>query len=156
MTRCCCRVRGTTADYQQPWPRQKSRTLPACPGPVYPVPMPPNLSQSPAASMLPALAAGDDGLFAVWQEGPDPWERPDEDEDEDGLPPGYDVLLSRSTDGGLTWEEPLVVAANTGQWPSPRVAVAGSTIGVVWVQDVDVDEDGDEDFQIRFAPVHCD
>jgi hypothetical protein len=98
-----------------------------------------NLSESPGPSLAPSVATAGGVVYVAWQEGPAPWE----------VEGSYDVLFSRSTDGGRTWEEPLLVAADVGQWPEPRVAVAGDTVGVAWVADADAD------FAVRFASLRC-
>jgi hypothetical protein len=106
-----------------------------------------NVSGSAGESQLPAIAAFGNELFLTWQEGAPPWEQ--------GR--NSDVLLSRSSDGGLTWESPLVVAAAVSEWPTPKVTTVGDTVGVAWVQDVPP-EDDDEllRFEIRFTTLHCD
>ena len=111
-----------------------------------------NVSGTIGGSRDPALAVNGGEVMLVWQEarsgsgaaadggdgesGSEEWGR-------------FDVVFSRSLDGGATWEAPITVAQSAGASPEPQVAVAGSTIGVAWL------EDRPPDVDVRFARVVC-
>jgi hypothetical protein len=93
------------------------------------------------ASKNPSVAWREGEVFLAWQEAATPWE-------ESGAA-AFGVRLSRSTDGGVTWEEPLVVVDGAGASPEPKVATSTAGIGVAWLQDVP------PDVNVEFVRIEC-
>jgi WD40 repeat protein len=63
------------------------------------------------------VATGNDNLYVVW---------------EDGTNDGGDIMLSRSDDGGLTFNETHVSDYEDGTQSNPTIAVNGSQVAVAW------------------------
>jgi hypothetical protein len=100
-----------------------------------------NVSRTVGASRNPSLVASGGTIVLVWQE--------DASSRDSGSMGRFDVVFSRSIDGGATWEAPVTVAEEAGASPEPQVAMSGSTIGVAWL------EDRPPDVAVRFARVVC-
>ncbi len=80
---------------------------------------PKSLSNSRGSPLHPQMAVDSSGnINVVWQ---------------DAAPGQFDIFLSRSTDGGITFSTPMNVSNNTGYSLEPQVALdSGGNIDVVW------------------------
>jgi hypothetical protein len=94
------------------------------------------------ASRNPSLAFREGELFLAWEEADAPWL-------ETGGP-GARVMLSRSLDGGRTWEPAAALTDEVGSSPEPKLAVSSSDVGLAWLQDAE------PDVQVRFVRIECD
>ena len=75
---------------------------------------------------VPSIDAYGSAVDAVWVEG-------------DDIINGFDsiVVYRRSTDGGLTWKDPIQISSTTGRAGFPRVAhAAGGRVLVTWTDEV--------------------
>lgn len=79
-----------------------------------------NLSNNPGRSWTPAIAASRSNIYAVWYD--------------DSSSGAFDLVFRRSTDGGVSFEENvLILSANTGhQGRSPTIAANLNNIFVAW------------------------
>jgi hypothetical protein len=82
---------------------------------------PNNVFNHPGISVLPDVATdAGNNIYVVWSEKP-------------GLFSGnFEILFSRSVDGGATFSPPKVVSNNAGDSLTPRIAVSGGILYVVW------------------------
>ena len=80
-------------------------------------PAPRKLADSPTSAQYPAIAVSGSNVFVVWS----------------GFTSGnQEILFRKSTDGGATWLAIKRISISAGLSNFPRVAVDGSTVGVVW------------------------
>ncbi|MFY9270407.1 MAG: hypothetical protein WAO55_11745 [Candidatus Manganitrophaceae bacterium] len=81
-----------------------------------------NISKSETLSIAAQTAASGSTVYAVWQE--------------QAGGQNMEVLLARSTDGGAIFEGPINVSQSSPFSGSPKIAVAGNLIYVVWEESV--------------------
>ncbi len=79
-----------------------------------------NLSNNPASSHLPLIAASADNVYIVWQD------------DTNGNP---DIFFRASNDGGASFGATINLSSNSGLSLAPRVAAVGNSVYVVWQDD---------------------
>ena len=71
-----------------------------------------------AQSTRPAIAVSGNTVHVVW---------------DDNTPGNFDILYRRSTNGGVSFTEPIKnLSSNTGISFQPAIAVSGSNVHVVW------------------------
>ena len=76
-----------------------------------------NVSNSAGSSFKTALAVSGNNVHIVW----------------DDLTPGnFDILYSRSFDGGATFSPMINLSDNAGTSNRPAIAVSGNNVHVVW------------------------
>jgi hypothetical protein len=82
---------------------------------------PNNIFDNPGISVLPDVATdAENNIYVVWSEKP-------------GLFSGnFEILFSRSMDGGVTFSPPEIVSNNAGDSLTPRIAVSNGMLYVVW------------------------
>ena len=78
------------------------------------------LSDNPAGIFagFPAIAISGPEVYVVWNENPGTG--------------NFDIWLKKSEDGGATFGSPLNVSNDPGQSHSPKIAVAGQFVYIVW------------------------
>jgi hypothetical protein len=80
--------------------------------------VPLNVSNNTGGSQSPAIAVDAGTIHLAWY---------------DDTPGNWEIVYSKSTDGGITWSAPVNVSNNTAGSYTPKIAVeAGGTIHVVW------------------------
>jgi hypothetical protein len=77
-----------------------------------------NLSNNADDSFDPQVATSGSNVYVVWY---------------DKTAGNYEILLKRSTDSGATWKAVKNLSNNAGSSFSPQVAVSGSNVYLVWV-----------------------
>ena len=83
-----------------------------------------NVSNTAGDSIMPHMVVGDDGtLHVAWT-------------DDTGQPGSPQIFYTRSSDGGHTFAPPRVISASANGSFRPRLAVRGSALYVVWMEDV--------------------
>lgn len=88
-----------------------------------------NLSKSTALSIGPQIALSGNSVYVVWQE------------HTGGQ--NMEVFLSRSGDGGTTFDAPINVSQSSSFSGNPKIAVSGNLIYVVWEEFVSDRNDTD-------------
>jgi hypothetical protein len=76
-----------------------------------------NLSHNPGFSYVPNIALAGSTVYVTWG---------------DETPGSFDILLRKSTDGGNTFGSTINLSNNTGFSYGAKVALAGSTVYVIW------------------------
>lgn len=75
------------------------------------------LTNNAGSSEAPRIAVSGSNVYVVW------W---------DTTPGNVEIYFKKSADGGVTWQAAQKLTNNTGSSYSPRIAVSGSKIYVVW------------------------
>ena len=76
-----------------------------------------NISNNQGDSILPQMVVSGNDVYLIWN---------------DNSTGRYGVLVSKSTDGGMTFSSPVNVSRNVGTSSSPQFAVSGNNVYVVW------------------------
>ena len=76
-----------------------------------------NLSTNHGDSILPQMAVSGNDVYVLWN---------------DNSTGKYGILLSKSTDSGMTFGTPVDISRNIGSSSSPQFAVSGNDVYVVW------------------------
>ena len=76
-----------------------------------------NISSNHGDSILPQMAVSGNNVFVVWN---------------DNSTGKYGILVTKSTDGGMTFGAPVDISRNIGTSSSPQFAVSGNDVYVVW------------------------
>ncbi len=95
-----------------------------------------NLSKTAALSIAPDIAASGSGIYVVWQE------------HVDGQ--NMDVFLSRSGDGGATFDAPINISESSIFSGNPKIAVSGNFVYIVWEESASTDTAENNDFDIFY------
>jgi hypothetical protein len=82
---------------------------------------PNNVFNNPGISVLPDVATdAENNIYVVWSEKPGP------------VSGNFEILFSKSVDGGATFSAPEIVSNNAGDSLTPRIAVSDGILYVVW------------------------
>ncbi|MGB6533201.1 MAG: trypsin-like peptidase domain-containing protein [Candidatus Nitrosopolaris sp.] len=77
-----------------------------------------NLSNDPGLSYLPRIAtAGKNSVYVVWT---------------DNSPGNYDILFTKSSDGGGSFDKPIILSNLKGVSNFPNIVASGNNVYVVW------------------------
>jgi len=79
-----------------------------------------NISNNPATSLRPDIAASGANVYVVWQ---------------DATPGDPDIYFRRSADRGATWEAAKRITFTAGQSRNPAAAANGASVYVTWQDD---------------------
>ncbi|HET8792297.1 MAG TPA: sialidase family protein, partial [Nitrososphaeraceae archaeon] len=90
-----------------------------------------NLSNDKGDSIKPNLIALQNNLFVIWN---------------DNSTKNYNVIIKRSSDGGITFNQPINLS-NTTDSINPQLATAANKLFVVWQEDIS------ENNQIYFTTI---
>jgi hypothetical protein len=98
---------------------------------------PENISENPEFAFEPQISSEGNNVYVVWSG----------DTDNPDITAG--IFFARSTDGGLTFSEPVNISEeDTGDAIDPQISTEGNNVYVVWEDDVDT-PDIDEIFFAR-------
>ena len=78
---------------------------------------PVNISNNAGPSVEPSIAVKGNNVSVVW---------------DDATSGNFDILLSKSTDGGETFSPPENISENVGFFAAPKIAADGNNLYVVW------------------------
>jgi hypothetical protein len=78
---------------------------------------PKDINNSPGNSFVPAIATQGNNVYVAWY---------------DNTPGNFDIFMSKSTDGGITFGPPDNISNNEGFSGFPQIAVSGANVYVVW------------------------
>ncbi|MGI0027675.1 MAG: hypothetical protein ACREAD_07530, partial [Nitrosopumilaceae archaeon] len=78
---------------------------------------PVNISTNHGDSILPQMIVSGNDVYVVWN---------------DNSTGKYGILITKSTDGGMTFGTPVDISRNIGSSGSPQFAVSGNDVYVVW------------------------
>ena len=76
-----------------------------------------NISNNSGDSILPEMAVSGNNVFIIWN---------------DNSTGKYGILVTKSTDGGMTFGAPIDISRNIGSSSSPQFAVTGNDVYAVW------------------------
>jgi hypothetical protein len=77
-----------------------------------------NISKNTALSIAPHAAASGDRVYVAWT---------DQNGNQD-----FEILLSRSSNGGIDFSEPLNISQSIASSQNPRMALSGNSLYLVW------------------------
>jgi hypothetical protein len=84
---------------------------------------PDNISESAEESLAPQISSEGNNVYVVWQDA-----SPDNND-------FFDIFFARSTDGGLTFDDPDNISETTGNSRSAQISVEGNNVYVVWLDE---------------------
>ena len=93
---------------------------------------PVNLSNNIKDSVYAQIASHEKNVYMVWQEN-DPDSQDKQGYSQYDNKRNYDILIKKSTDGGLTFGKQINLSNNRGFSEHPQIAVSGDTVHVAWI-----------------------
>jgi hypothetical protein len=79
-----------------------------------------NISENEGGSFDEQIISEGNNVYVVW---------------ENGTPDNFEIFFARSTDGGMTFSEPINISDNEGDSSDPQISIEGNNMYVVWLDD---------------------